>query len=95
MTPRQNIVSRGCATSGAVEVTPSKQIRRKDKTPAKTEVYACPQFADSRLVVVESRTNQIIQADLHGDLYRFEASEPRSIGRTAIFAAVRLSDTKS
>ena len=57
-----------CFVSGAVEVTPAKQVVWEYNAPEKTEVHACQPLADGRVLVVEGGTSRIIEVDRAGKI---------------------------
>ena len=57
-----------CFVSGAVEVTPAKQVVWEYKAPEKTEVHACQPLEDGRVLVVEGGTSRIIEVDRAGKI---------------------------
>lgn len=57
-----------CFVSGALEVTPGKQIAWEYKAPAMTEVHACQPLADGRVLIVECGTSRIIEVDRAGQI---------------------------
>lgn len=57
-----------CFVSGALEVTPDKQIVWEYKAPEKTEVHACQPLPDGRVLVVEGGTSRLIEVDRAGKI---------------------------
>lgn len=57
-----------CFVSGAVEVTPAKQVVWEYKAPEKTEVHACQPLADGQVLIVEGGTSRIIEVDRAGKI---------------------------
>src|SRR6266700_3740637 len=55
-----------CFASGAVEVTPAKEVVWEYKAPEKVEVQACQPLADGRVLVVECGTSRLIEVDRAG-----------------------------
>jgi len=57
-----------CFVSGALEVTPAKEIVWEYKAPEKTEVHACQPLPDGRVLVVECGSSRIIEVDRAGKI---------------------------
>jgi len=57
-----------CFATGALEVTPAKEIVWEYKAPEKTEVQACQPLADGRVLIVECGTSRILEVDRGGKI---------------------------
>ena len=57
-----------CHKSGAIEMTPDKQIAWEYKAPPKTEIHACQPLPDGRVLVVEAGTCRILEIDRDGKI---------------------------
>ncbi len=57
-----------CFVSGALEVTPAKQVVWEYKAPEKVEVHSCQPLPDGRVLVVEGGTSRIIEIDRAGKI---------------------------
>lgn len=57
-----------CFVSGALEVTPAKQVVWEYKAPEKVEVHACQPLPDGRVLIVEGGTSRIIEVDRAGKI---------------------------
>jgi hypothetical protein len=57
-----------CFVSGALEVTPAKQIVWEYKAPEKVEVHSCQPLPDGRVLIVEGGTSRIIEVDRAGKI---------------------------
>jgi len=55
-----------CFVSGALEVTPAKQVVWEYKAPEKVEVHSCQPLPDGRVLIVEGGTSRIIEVDRAG-----------------------------
>lgn len=54
--------------TGAVEITPAKQIVWEYKAPEKVEVDACQPLPDGRVMVLECGTSRIVEVDREGKI---------------------------
>ncbi len=54
--------------SGAVEVTPTKQVVWEYKAPEKTEVHACQPLSDGRVLICECGTSRLLEVDRAGKI---------------------------
>jgi hypothetical protein len=59
-----------CFVSGALEVTPAKQIVWEYKAPEKVEVHSCQPLPDGRVLIVEGGTSRIIEVDRTGKIVK-------------------------
>ena len=57
-----------CFFSGAVEITPAKQIVWEYKAPDKTEVHACQPLAEGRVLICECGTSRLLEVDRMGKI---------------------------
>lgn len=57
-----------CFVSGALEVTPAKQVVWEYKAPEKVEVHSCQPLPDGRVLIVEGGTSRIIEVDRAGKI---------------------------
>jgi hypothetical protein len=57
-----------CFVTGALEVTPGKQIVWQYKAQPKTEVHACQPLPDGRVLMVECGPSRIIEVDRDGNI---------------------------
>ena len=57
-----------CFASGALEVTPAKEIVWEYKAPEKTEVQACQPLPEGRVLLVECGPSRIIEVDRQGKI---------------------------
>ena len=57
-----------CFVTGALEVTPDKQIVWQYKAQPKTEVHACQPLPDGRVLMVECGPSRIIEVDRDGNI---------------------------
>ena len=57
-----------CFQTGALEVTPDKQIAWEYKAPEKTEVHACQPLPDGKVMLVECGASRIIEVDRDGKI---------------------------
>ena len=57
-----------CFVSGALEVTPGKQVVWEYKAPEKVEVHSCQPLPDGRVLIVEGGTSRIIEVDRAGKI---------------------------
>ena len=57
-----------CFFSGAVEITPDKQIVWEYKAPEQTEVHACQPLADGRVLICECGTSRLLEVDRAGKI---------------------------
>lgn len=57
-----------CFVSGALKVTPAKQVVWEYKAPEKVEVHSCQPLPDGRVLIVEGGTSRIIEVDRAGKI---------------------------
>ncbi|MBC8116541.1 MAG: hypothetical protein H7062_19285, partial [Candidatus Saccharimonas sp.] len=57
-----------CFFSGAVEITPAKQIVWEYKAPEQTEVHACQPLTEGRVLICECGTSRLLEVDRAGKI---------------------------
>lgn len=57
-----------CFFSGAIEITPTKQIVWEYKAPEQTEVHACQPLAEGRVLICECGTSRLLEVDRAGKI---------------------------
>ncbi len=57
-----------CFVSGALELTPDKEVVWEYKAPEKVEVHACQPLPDGKVMIVECGSSRIIEVDREGKI---------------------------